>query len=239
MRTGEPITTYRMRRWLLDNTDLFKHHGWALTMIRAYPDSVVERSPCFQLDELTAHEEPMNQTRQQSLLNGMTAVARKIYDSIPSAESWSYKEVCADLTQRGLTVPAYDVLQGAIGKLVECGLVREPQRGVFIRTPVHTPDKSRGTGNVPDIEALLEAGEDDAPAPTQGTPATDTAPIASTDPLTVLAELAARLRQTQVQLGTLADEIDHTALAVADKIDSIRKETEKFEQLRRLLADIK
>lgn len=232
VRLGVRLTTRTLCAWIEAHPEQLRDLGWDARLFRAYPTTTT-KVPSLALDELQGTT--MNQTRQQALLNGVTSVARKLYESLPEDNSpRQYKEVCADLQRRGISPPGYDVLRAAMSQLITTGLARETTQGLFSRTPVRAKsDISHASGDVPQQEPAPQE-----PAPqvvVVGRPA----PASDEDPLTVLAELAARLRQTQAQLGTLADEIDHTALAVADKIDSIRKETEKFEQLRRLLADIK
>lgn len=105
------------------------------------------------------------------------------------------------------------------------GLVKEPERGMFVR-----------------VQARLVAL---APVPTKPTheektmPAQQAAPITvKPDPLESMAALAATAKTLAQSVAELARRIEDVALEVADANQRLQSDTEKLRQLQALLKSI-
>lgn len=159
----------------------------------------------------------MNAARMQSIIHGLTGIARKVYDTVPIQEGWTLAQVSAELGRNGL-VYEHAKVHGCLRSLKEQGLIRECDgqfqrieqrpRLVATRTPTTTPQ------------------EHNMPAPT------------SSDPMANLAEIAATLREQARQLLAKADALDAAAIDVAETIERSGEDSAKLRQLQALLKDI-
>lgn len=149
--------------------------------------------------------------RQHALLDGCTALARKVYAGVPISEPWNLHEIKVELLRQNVTISQH-VIAGCLRALVDSGLVRELEAQTFIRTPVKNMKE-------PSMKPKLvtpETQETSSPEPT------------------IFEALAA----IAVQLRTLADDIDSVALKVNAASEAENAELQKLRQLQSILKSI-
>lgn len=155
----------------------------------------------------------MSAAKFQGEYNGLTAVAKKVYDAVPAMEEWGSARIQVELKRVGVAMDARQV-NGCLDSLVRSGLVREPKPGMFIRQYVK---------DAPMRPVLVKSG------PVEKTTAEE--PMPEEAPIDKLSGLSSKLRE-------IADAIDTAAIEIADRISSESEETAKLRQLQRLLKEI-
>lgn len=75
----------------------------------------------------------MNPTRYDALVDGLTAIAYKVFLVIPTDEAWPSKKVYSELLRSGASTRNLQIVEGCINSLVNIGLVKEKPRGMFMR----------------------------------------------------------------------------------------------------------
>lgn len=152
--------------------------------------------------------------------NGLTSVARKVYEAVPSMEEWASARIQTELRRVGVAMDAKQV-NGCLGTLVRSGLVREPKPGMFIRQYVK---------DAPQRPALVKS------APIEPKP--EVAPVPEEAPIDKLSCLSQKLRDLARNIVEVADAVDNAAIEIADRISSESEETGKLKQLQKLLKEL-
>jgi hypothetical protein len=156
----------------------------------------------------------MKLSEMKMLTEQQTTVAQKILSVVPIREAWSTREVMAELRRLHQThVTSGDVLEGSLYHLKKVGLVKQINGG-WIRAPWKDDkaiSQSAGNFEYPQEEpAILEQPN---------------------DPLVVLGQAAATLRQ-------LAETIETAALEMAERLNKVGESSKKLEALRGLLKEL-
>lgn len=166
----------------------------------------------------------LNESKRDIALQGMTTLARKVYEAVPIEEAWSSASIGAEMSRIGGTVPSLSVLEGCLKALIEGDLVRRIGRSKYQRAPVRVRVETQSETPEPTIEP------EETPVPKP-----KTAEESATDHL---GQLAAQARGMAQELLNLADRIDAAALDVVQAIEAARKGDEKLRALRELLKEI-
>lgn len=177
---------------------------------------------------ITNPEEYMNNARLMEAEKKQNGIARKVLDAVSTQETMAASKVCGELRRNGHNV-APNVVLGCLNTLKGEGLLKEPRPGEFIRVPM----KPEPVSLPAPVVTLKPTPEPEPPK------AAEPAPQPVLDPLERLALLAATARAMSAEASRLAAEIEETAFGVEDRIQQIRAEVEKFDQLRTLLKSIK
>lgn len=176
----------------------------------------------------------MTPARQQQLLEGQSATARKVFDQVPIQEPWSSQQihyhVGGDLTRT----------QGCLRSLKEQGLIKEVSRMRFQRTAVSAPKLGDVLGEAlsqrqPYLEQKEAAEVAEKPA------------AAPADPVAELARLTEALRKAaQAHMEAtvaLADHIDEVAVGLMHhqetsetQLKEAQEAAQTLQTLKRLLA---
>lgn len=82
--------------------------------------------------QLRQLEKTMNTTRYEMILNGQTAVARKVFDATPIGEAWSRDQIHREMNRRGQRIDAA-VLDGCLKSLCDSRLIGK-KNGEYQRT---------------------------------------------------------------------------------------------------------
>lgn len=99
---------------------------------------------------------------------GLNAMASKVLDAVPISEPWPVHKILGEMRRLGITSnPNHSVVLGCLSTLRGHGLIREPERGMFVRTPQKlevvsvnpTPSKKAAivAPEEPDLSAQLKA----------------------------------------------------------------------------------
>ena len=81
----------------------------------------------------------MTPSKLNSLLQGQTNLARKVFEVVPIREAWPAIQIRNALKEVERSNADLRVLRGCLGALREAGLVREPETGMFQRADIRTP----------------------------------------------------------------------------------------------------
>ena len=160
----------------------------------------------------------MNKAVYQSRVNGLTAIAKKVFSVVPIAEAWTSHQIIGELKRVTDSATDQRIVTGCLRSLINQGLVTEPRPNTFRRVSV----KEGSPVKVVSIEKQKPA--EVAPVAAQKQTKTITA-------IEKLAGIAAILKQAASDLESVAIEIDEEAKA--DKQD-----TEKLKQLQSLLRSL-
>jgi outer membrane murein-binding lipoprotein Lpp len=169
----------------------------------------------------------MSQARQQALLQGQTAQARKIFDVVPIGEQWTTNQLIAELARRGTTMQLNHVT-GCLRTLVDAGLVTEtstPGAYLWQRVPVkEEKPKSR-----PAPAALVKseaAGVYHLPVEEK------------LSPMARLEQIAVKVSQLGAQVAVLSNELADAIIDVQAQQEASRANLQKLAQLQALLKGI-
>lgn len=167
----------------------------------------------------------MNYAKKQALYQGLTAVAKRVYDAVPIGETWTAHQVTAEMRRVSGHSPEHKVVAGCLGNLVQIGLVQEQSRGSFQRVAVRAPRRDEDPIKV--VAALAPPVQ---PYPAQA-PMTVSTPKDKTA-IDKLSDLAERVGALAASCKQISDEM----LAVGIQLEQEGKENsaalEKLRQLR-------
>ncbi|WP_186113913.1 hypothetical protein [Burkholderia gladioli] len=167
----------------------------------------------------------MTPDRAEALLQGQTAIAKKVYEAIPIQESWALKDICSALTRVTKSTIDMNIAQGCIGKLCDAGLVREASRGRWQR-----------------VEVRARAQQVAAEEPARTIVAVPEGFIAKPDevrsPITILSEIAIRLGAVCAEIKLIAADIENAALEIEGENAKNDANLAKLRQLQGLLREL-
>lgn len=166
----------------------------------------------------------MNHAKYQQLVEGQSSIAQKVLSVVPFAVEWDSRQIRTELFRVTHSAPDLRVVEGCLSKLVDAGLVKRLAREMYRRTPV--PAKA-APAPTPIIEPIAHAVETLMPK--------EKPPVDSS--LDKLANAAAALRGLAFQFNKIAGDIEEAALLAQQQIQDERKKSERFHQLKRLLAE--
>lgn len=158
----------------------------------------------------------MKESRALQLEQGLNGVARKVYEAVPAQEPWAKDQICREILRAGSNV-SRDVVDSCLHALRGRGLVKEPERGKFIRA------SRRAKQPLDDIQNPPEPLKEDRNMSTTKTQ--------TPDALGRLAGVAKLLRQA-------AEEIEAAALDFEERTQEQDRDTEKLRQLQALLKSL-
>lgn len=163
------------------------------------------------------NEEQMNISKFESVYRGLSAQAKKVYESLPISEPWSPSQIMQELHRKNISMSDMRVVMGCINSLIDAGCVDEPSKGMFIRAEIkekQAPNQTFKTIKQKDTEMQKE-----------------TKPENTTNPIDRLSTLASRLR-------ALATDMDDAAISLAEQAQKNDAETVKMRQLQALLKSL-
>ena len=153
----------------------------------------------------------MTPARHNELLRNLTTAAAKIYAAVPATESWSITAIIGELARVGQR-PQHSLVAGCLESLRKDGLIKEPQPGQFIRTPVSAVTREE-------------------PLMANSMPFTPKAPTPKPSPIE-------RIRLLSSQLMDLAAEFDEAATEIESLATKNNADTAKLRALQSTLAEL-
>lgn len=166
----------------------------------------------------------MNYAKYLQLVEGQSSIAQKVLTVVPFAEEWDSRQIRSELFRVTHSAPDLRVVEGCLSKLVEAGLVKRLARELYRRTTI--PPKPPAAPPMP----KSQPGPDPEPSVVREKPPIDSS-------LDKLANAAAALRGLAFQFNRIATDIEDAALLAQQQIQDERKKSERFHQLKRLLAE--
>lgn len=108
----------------------------------------------------------ISKSKHQSLINGLSAIAKKVYGAVPIQDPWPTASVMSELSRSGARYEK-KVVEGCLANLVNSGLIVEPASGTFLRVairekedrPVVAPMKKDSAKKSP-MEVLLDLADE-------------------------------------------------------------------------------
>jgi hypothetical protein len=164
----------------------------------------------------------MSAARFREILNGQTAIARKVFEATPIAEAWAAFEIQTVMQRTTLTRMDLRTFQGCLKSLRESGLITEPRAGYFQRV---TPKEEKRMSYQPEKTAQAMP-----PPPGPKTAQDGTGGL--------LAELSARGRKLAQSINEFADDIDAAAAVIVEEAASNAESLRKLNQLQSLLKSL-
>ena len=152
----------------------------------------------------------LNQAKFNSIFNGLSAIVRKTYESVPINSAWDAQQIHSDLIRSSIASDLRTTI-GCLNNLVSAGLISEPTRGTFIRIPV----KQKIVGE-------------------KAMPVT---PVEKT-PLDVLTGLAVTAKKIGEMVQKLSADIEEAALQVQIELETESEDTQKLKQLQQILKSL-
>lgn len=164
----------------------------------------------------------MNQARYDSIVKGLSAIARKVFDVVPMATAWDTHQIMAEIARRNISVSRdLNVIEGCLRSLVDSGIVRRVD-GAYRR-----------------IEVAHKLIEKPAKEPEVQTPPTKVPPappkISATDTLIALSQEAAKLGSA---MAALSKRIDDAVLDIEQEMEAERAQVAKVRQVAELLKSL-
>lgn len=166
----------------------------------------------------------MNESRQQQMLAGQTALARKVFEVVPIQQHWTALDIHNALRTSNTSSAQFPVVRACLSDLKEHGLIREPVNGHFQRDPATTKTKSEKTMPKPAHQAVVSATKPD-------TGALDVLASLSGEVVSLAEEISKRMK-------ALAGRIEEVALSVEAERESNAEAVGKLKQLQDLLKGI-
>lgn len=147
----------------------------------------------------------------------LLAIAQKVYAAVLASELWSTSYIHSEMARLGSSTRDVAVVLGCLNTLKSAGLVIEPQRNTFIRSPV----KSEKPAAEPAAQINPQQKELMTPAKTEE----------ARSPMIILSGIASRFR-------ALADEVETAALEIDELFTAKSASAEKLAQLQQLLKGL-
>lgn len=183
-------------------------------------------------------------------LSGQSALAQKVFASIPADEFWTLQQIQGELIRRGRHM-AYNVMQGCVRCLVNAGLVDEEGvrfRAAFGASEAIEQDDEPAVAShtaLAVIEPAHQPTEEAAPvtAPIAIIPAShEEAMTAITGRLTALSteviDTVDEVRQKLAKLTKLGKELEDVAIMITLEQDRVNDQVHKLEQLQRAMREL-
>lgn len=163
----------------------------------------------------------MTPAKRDAALQGISAIARKVYDATPIAEAWTPSQIKNALATSTRSSTDLHTVRGCLRALVDVGLASQKTSGHYQRVPVRQPTHIA-------LEDLT------MPAATPN----NAAPAATRSSMEVFADLANQAKTMSKQLQHLAQQIEEAALQAEAERESQAARFSKLEQLSSLLKDL-
>lgn len=164
----------------------------------------------------------MTPARQESLVQGLNGVAKKVYECVPIAETWRAFQVMAAMRHLTGSTPDAQIVSGCLTKLVDAGLIKKTGRDAYQRRAVEQKQKPQEQKMT--VVAAMTA------------PQVEAKPAAS--PLDLIGELANDIASAGESLKRLAKRAEDVALMVEQDREANAKAMAGYRQLKALLKGL-
>jgi hypothetical protein len=163
-------------------------------------------------------------------MQNQTTIAKKVYEAVPIAESWSVKQILSEMFRVTRSQADHKIVNGCIKSLIDSGLVYEPINGQYQRAQVK--EKAIEPEKIP-LKIVKEKGiEMDVTIKKE--PDIEN----NSNPIDVLGKLSSRLLSVNRDIKKIADDIDSAAISVQEQLEESEGKSEKLKQLQQLLKSL-
>jgi hypothetical protein len=176
----------------------------------------------------------MNQKKQMELLSRQTSLAQKVFDATPIQEPWDVSAICRELYRLHHSGASHRTIYGCLSALDGAGLVREVQKGMFVRVAVKAAvDKIDEPDQEMEQEVLTTKSNTTDVMEGSQIPQTLAA-----DPIERLGDLAIKAKALSAQVQQLSSEIEDVAIEIELQHEQAVKDSKTLKQLQELLKGI-
>lgn len=167
----------------------------------------------------------MGATSLKRAVGNLTVAAKKVYDSVPLAEAWAVTQIHNEIARQGHNL-VRTLVEGCLQSLKDDGLVKEPKRGFFVKTPIKEKTYEPPT--------LMEFADTSIKAPKLSVVKAKEPPMV----LTSLSPFIEKFRDLAKEANALADQLEEAVLKLDDDVKQNSEAATKLAQLQSLLKGI-
>jgi hypothetical protein len=164
----------------------------------------------------------VNHAKYQQLVAGQSSIAQKVLSVIPFQEDWDSRAIRTELLRQTRSAPDLRIVEGCLRALLDAGLIKAVGREHWRRASM--PPAPTVAQAKPTIDQ-----HEDVPVKEQ--------PKTSASAFDRMATAAAELRAAAKHLNQVAGQFEEAALEAQQQIQEERKKSERFHQLKQLLAE--
>ncbi|MDI2590003.1 hypothetical protein NYP20_16235 [Pseudomonas sp. N3-W] len=165
----------------------------------------------------------MNATRQQQMLAGQTALARKVFEFVPIQQCWTALDIYNALIAKTSSAE-FRPVRACLGQLKDQGLIREPVNGHFQRTAATPKPKREQVMSKESNQAVVSIKKPE---------------IGALDALAALSgEVISLSDEIGKRMKALSARIEEVALSVETEREGNAEAAGKLKQLQALLKGI-
>jgi hypothetical protein len=178
----------------------------------------------------------MSTARFKAVHQHITSAAKKVYEAVPINEMWTTSQIVTEMQRMGITSMDYHIAAGCINSLITSGLVCEPKRAHFTRTPIRERAPARTTKE--EVDDFVAQAIASTTIHNEPTPAMNTTPAKHQSPIDILGALATRASQLGDGMKRLAIDIENAALQIEEQKAVDAAALDKLKQLQSLLQSL-
>jgi hypothetical protein len=165
----------------------------------------------------------MNAARQQQMLAGQTALARKVFEFVPIQQCWTALDIYNALIAKTSSAE-FRPVRACLGQLKDQGLIREPVNGHFQRTAATPKPKREQVMSKESNQAVVSIKKPE---------------IGALDALAALSgEVISLSDEIGKRMKALSARIEEVALSVETEREGNAEAAGKLKQLQALLKGI-
>lgn len=166
----------------------------------------------------------MSPVKHEALLQGQSALARKVYEVVPIQEAWSPARIQAALKASCGSTAEVRVVHGCLRALHESRLIRQPTHGVYQRSPAPLPNAA------PAPQPKEPSMSQPKPTPKKPTPLELLSGLAN--------DLQALAKEFDQRIQLLAAHAEDIALVIEQQRETDAAQLAKLRQLQTLLTSL-
>ena len=169
-----------------------------------------------------------------------SSIAKKVLTVVPFDSPVNGRQVASRMKEKLGLVPSLAVVEGCLGSMAHVGLLREPDKGFFIRVgaknavpapaPTPAPNPATFTQRIAtDQQRQVDAAVDARTAPPVTTP--KSAPTEELDLVSQFASITADMRLNGQELIDMANEMDEKILKLSSQLDALTRLKKMFKEM--------
>lgn len=174
----------------------------------------------------------MLQSKFDSIHRNLTSIARKVYEFVPIQEAWDCSQVCGEMRRQGVSNDLR-LVAGCLNSLVHTGIIAEVERGRFRRASI---SEKKSHPSIKLVQTVVQKEGTEMALKQESAPVVAVASVV--DPIERLSTLSNRVLQAMEVLKTLAQDIDTTAIELAESAQRSDADAKKLRQLQALLKGL-
>lgn len=186
----------------------------------------------------------MKESRQQQLLQGQSSQARKIFEAVPIAESWTESTINKAIRLTGAQIIPSHTLRACLRDMCDAGLVRETPGGYYQRIAVTrtAPTSQKAPEQMSSQSAPVRAAAPEILVTHKVDLGANTPEEPKPSAGTVLIALAIQVNELHASfskgIATIAEQLEAVATQVEQEQEANAESLKNLAQLRTLLKGI-